>query len=287
MRRHLLLLGGVTFLLLLFFEQWIGVVSMVASIPRWWECAMNWLTKFEIYLIRTDLHPLALSLLLALFISGWIVPDGWPLIRRHFLKKIRREFRAEFDAPDNQDARDSFSSLLIKAYGRYGSEPKMRLPDVLDSLAFPPDFPPTIGSLTNYTYDLNWPNAASQDFWYFMVALTSDVYSGHDGGILSPAEAEVFRRSRRVAAKFWDKWALEIKSGDIPYNDLHSEIFANRRAISALAVAELAYAEVASLDQGPGKTGLFELAIRPANLGPAPWWKRIFGKPRRSLAASI
>ncbi len=228
------------------------------------------LTTIDEWLINEPASPGFFIVVLGLILGTWIIPDLWSHVRKHLLGRVRREFEADFDLPINQDARDDFSTLLDRAYLKYKGQSTQRLSDLIDNIGFPSDFPPTAGSISNYAYNIDWPSDQSEYFWNFMVCLMSDMHSGNSSGLLSAQDAEIFRRARRVAAKFWNRWALKLRAGEVRFKDMQKKVFENQRALTALAVAELAHAHCLSLGLGAGKTGLFELAVRPAVIEPKP-----------------
>lgn len=62
--------------------------EFLLRIPERWAVAMRWATEFDEWLLNHNIEPVLAGLFLAVLLSGWIVPDVWPLLRRRFAPEI-------------------------------------------------------------------------------------------------------------------------------------------------------------------------------------------------------
>ena len=266
MRRHFVPITAAAIILLLGFEQWAGALDLLSRLPGAGGAVMNWLVEIDYFLLNNDIHPFLIAIGLLILLSGWIIPNVWPLVLRRLFGKARTAFFEDFGKMENQRAWQDFIWNLHIAYKTFDQNAtNYTLVEKLDKLMFPNDFPPVVGSLHNY--DPIWLNEESADIWRFFCMLFSDVtQTNRENPLLEREKYERFLDARRITSKFWDYWAREIEIGRLDYWEIREPIFTNFRVIQALVMSELALADEIPYDLGPGKTALFKLVLGPERL---------------------
>ena len=287
--RHIVLLAVLAALWIVnYAEQLFTKAEFLWRAPDVGGVAVNWLTNVDAWLLIHDMEPLIVGLSLAVILSGWVVPDIWPFIKRQIFKGSVGTFSANFRARDAADARQEFRLGIEKAYtkyfrAQYGSErPDGALVTLVDLVGFPPDFPPPAHEpLSGYMASADWPSTESQELGQFLFELYRPVSDANEAGLLPTSDLQAFIKARNVASKFWDDCAREILEGRLTPGHVRRRLDANARDIKLLALSELVLAELIPWDIGGGKTSLFHLAKEGSALKRVRsqrWWA--FIRPR-------
>lgn len=250
-------------------------------LPKSWGALMDALTSIDLWLINNAAYPGLFAIFLGLVLGTVIIPEAWPFIQKKLFRKGAKEFADDFNLYENHTARAEFLRCLVRAHRKYSNDKTGSvLKELLDQHKWPNDFPTKIVPLHNYVRSLTWTNDKSENLWLFFILLFQDVLNKKENGLVDKEDIKIFSDSRRIASKFWDRWAREIMAGRVKYDDVRRPVFANMNSINALVLSEMAISFHMPLDPGPGKIDMFELAVRPAQLSPkrfwVRWWKHLW-----------
>jgi len=238
------------------------------------ELAGRWLSGVDIWLLKHGIEPVIVGLLLAVVLSGWVIPDVWPLIKDRLLGASAAEFGAAFRAPDAVDARQEFRLGVEQAYTKFcrGNRDKDTLVLLVDRVRFPNDFPPPEHEpLSGYLASAHWQSPESKALLDFLRALYETAFDASKETLLPEPIQKSFMIARNRVSKFWDDCAREIRRGRMTAASINRQLDSNLRDIKLAAISELILAEMAPWDVGGGKTSLFYLAKEGSSLKSNHW----------------
>lgn len=228
--------------------------------------AIDFVQSFDFWLVERGAFPSLIAIGVIGVAVSYFAPQIWAHLRRYPTNKA--VFEKEFNLIEYQKARQNFAWALQHAFNNYRCKPQgSNLEKLLTNLQFPGDFPPPQDKkLSEYAQPVVWPTEAGEVLWPFFKKLFEEMSALKCDLISEPGRYEAFVDGRRISSKFWDDWARAIRQRRLRYDDVKTPFEANKQAIRALAVSELAMATVFSLDPGGGKRSLFLLAIGPERL---------------------
>lgn len=217
---------------------------------------MTWLKDENEWLISHGIDPILAGLLMALLISGWVIPDIWPHLRSWL--KSSKEFDSEFNRVETASARQHFRHGLERKHRLYHAEKGLprenkSLVKLIDDFAFPDNFPPKAdGSIVDYVENQTWIHGNE---------LCDFLRGFYEKAIVSIDERDwTILMGHNQVSKFWDQTARLILQNRMSAKAIRTQILANHRDIIVTTLSELIFAEITPWSRGPGKIPLFRLA---------------------------
>lgn len=201
--------------------------------------------------------PSVFGLAIGAFFGSFVIT---PIIRKFYEDRIKNplivEFNKEFDATSSD--RLAIASEFSKKYRHWRQDrhPE-RLTLLLERVDVPGDLPLAKGERL-----IEWASAAPRswegdrrELWRFILS----IYPPYEDG---EGHDQATRTLRQSAVKFWNKWGLRIKEGQLGEADVADQIGSSVLELKLLTYVEIGQVLSAGWNEGPGKTGLFDLARR-------------------------
>ena len=139
-------------------------IELLLAIARGEQAPVSWATEFDSWLLSWGIEPIFAAMFVAIVISGYLIPDGWPFLREHFFRRSAAAFGEAFNELDSADPRKDFRLSMERAYTSYCQKKGVlrqhkSLSDLVDAIHFPTDFPPSQKPISGYLASADWAGA--------------------------------------------------------------------------------------------------------------------------------
>ena len=235
---------------------------------------MKLFDDIDFWVFKTAENPTVFAFIIGLAFGTIILPEAWKIIKRRTQYEMYKERHDEFLDEFNglADDRENFWRLFQEAFRswQHQNEPRdsiQRLNPVCDSAEFPDFLPVPNGeniSAYVYTNEQSLKRKSSKKLWNFTASLAveTEKFRDSDGDFLfGKDDRQEFFTVRRNLAKFWNRQAQYILSGELPLSKVSPVLSQQGRLLKVLSYIEATRAKERE-EQGPGKAWLFTIARR-------------------------